>query len=158
MKIYQFSKIAARSFPTIADLNNPWIFQSDVALVVNVSQNYSAIVADIIESKGITYLHIPLDEEVEDVGWDNLVRIVKTLLEYDREGKRMIVHCDFGQHRSRLVIEAFHYAKFGEHFIDHYKGYDNHLIYDCKSGHLPPLDGVEYILRKLNETQEDSNQ
>lgn len=61
----------------------------------------------------------------------------------------MIVHCDFGQHRSRLVIEAFYYAKFGEHFVDEYKGYVNHLIYDCGMSHLPLLEYVEYELSKM---------
>ena len=43
----------------------------------------------------------------------------------------MVVHCDFGQHRSRLVVEAFYFAKYGEHFTDEYKGFTNHLI--CSS-------------------------
>ena len=61
----------------------------------------------------------------------------------------MVVHCDFGQHRSRLVIEAFYYAKYGEHFIDKYKDFDNHLIYDCQTKHLPELEIVENELALL---------
>ena len=151
MKIYQFAKISARCFPTIADLNNPWIFPRDVACVVNVSQNYDEQIAVELKSRGATYYHFPLDEEVEDIGWDNVSRAVTTILAYDKEGKRVVVHCDFGQHRSRLVIEAFHFAKFGKHFNDPYKGYDNHLIYNCKTSHLPPMDIVEIGLTKLRE-------
>ena len=40
------------------------------------------------------------------------------------------------------------YAKFGEYFADEYKGYTNHLIYDCSTYHLPPLEFVE---RQLGE-------
>lgn len=92
------------------------------------------------------YYHYPLDEEVDDIGWENIKKAVETLLQYDSKEKRMIVHCDFGQHRSRLVVEAFHYVKFGKHLTDAYKGYDNHLICDCRSGYLPSLEEVEVCL------------
>ena len=32
--------------------------------------------------------------------------------------------------------------------IDEYKGYDNHLIYDCSLGFLPPLNEVETVLHE----------
>ena len=147
MRFYPFAKIAARCFPTMADLNNPWIFPKEVALVINVSKYFDPKIAKAIEDKHIEYLHFPLDEEVADIGWNNIKEAVKHLLRYDKEDKRMIVHCDFGQHRSRLVIEAFYYAKYGEHFIDKYKGFDNHLIYDCQTKHLPELAIVENELK-----------
>ena len=149
MKIYQFAKISARCFPTIADLNNPWIFPKDVAVVVNVSQRYDEAIANKLMSRGVEYYHFPLDEEVNDIGWENIKKAVKILLKFDKEDKRMVVHCDFGQHRSRLVVEALYFAMFGEHFIDEYKGYDNHLIYNCCSGHLPSLTEVETYLITL---------
>ena len=70
-------------------------------------------------------------------------------MQYDNTDKHILVHCDGGNHRSRLVVEAFHYAKLGTHFIDGYKGHDNHLIYDCKSGYLLPLVEVETELKKI---------
>ena len=149
VKIYQFSKISARCFPTNADLNNPWIFPKDVACVVNVSQKYDQQIADEIQSRGAVYYHYPLDEEVDDIGWENIKKAVETLFKYDNEGMRMIVHCDFGQHRSRLVVEAFYFAKYAQHLIDEYKGYNNHLIYDCCSGYLPSLSEAEACLKKL---------
>lgn len=151
MKIYQFAKISARCFPTIADLNNPWIFPKDVAVVVNVSQRYDEAIANKLMSRGVEYYHFPLDEEVNDIGWENIKKAVKTLLKFDKEDKRMVVHCDYGQHRSRLVVEAFHYAKFGKHLIDTYKGYDNHLIYNCCSDHLPNIAEVECNLINLQK-------
>ena len=149
MRFYPFAKIAARCFPTMADLKNPWIFPKDVALVINVSKYFEPKIAKAIEDKHIEYLHFPLDEEVADIGWNNIKEAVKHLLRYDKEDKRMVVHCDFGQHRSRLVIEAFYYAKYGEHFIDKYKDFDNHLIYDCQTKHLPELEIVENELALL---------
>ena len=70
-------------------------------------------------------------------------------MHYDNTEKHILVHCDGGNHRSRLVVEAFHYAKLGTHFIDEYKGYDNHLIYDCCSGYLLPLEEVETELKNI---------
>lgn len=52
-------------------------------------------------------------------------------------------------HRSRLVVEAYFFAKFGKHLFDEYKGYYNHLIYDCSLGFLRPLNEVETILARL---------
>lgn len=59
------------------------------------------------------------------------------------------VNNDGGNHRSRLVVEAFHYVKTGTHFADEYKGYENHLIYDCCSGYLLPLEEVEIELKNI---------
>ena len=135
----------------MTDLNNPWIFPKDVAVVVNVSQRFEENIANELVKRGVEYFHFPLDEEVDDIGWDNIIKAVEVLLRFDEQEKRMVVHCDYGQHRSRLVVEAFHYAKLGSHFIDSYKGYDNHLIYNCKTSHLPPMDIVEIGLTKLRE-------
>lgn len=38
------------------------------------------------------------------------------------------------------------------HHIDPYKGYDNHLIYDSRSGYLPELDRIEADLRSCTAT------
>lgn len=150
MKIYKFAKISARCFPTIADLNNPWIFPADVAVVISVTPHYESKVVEAMQAKGISFYHFPLEEEVDDIGWENIKKAVAIILKADKEDKRVVVHCDFGQHRSRLVIEASHYAKYGEHFADEYKGFANHLIYDCMSHHLPELSVVEKDLQKLN--------
>lgn len=133
----------------MADLNNPWIFPKDVAVVVSVTPHYDANIVEAIQDKGIDFYHLPLEEGGGDIGWENIKRAVEVLLKYNHADKRIIVHCDFGQHRSRLVIEAFHYAKFGIHLHDEYKGYDNHLIYDCCTEHLPPLDKVESALSSI---------
>ena len=151
MRIYPFAKIAARNFPTEDDLRNPWIFPSDVEVVICVSQRYDMHLANMFSLRGVVYHYLPLDEEVADIGWQNILRAVEIILRADAEDKRVVVHCDFGQHRSRLVVEAFHFAKFGTHFLDSYHGYENHLIYDCKCNHLPPLEVIEQQLRELAE-------
>ena len=55
MKNYSFSNLAVRPFPTIADLNNPWIF-GGVQVLINVSgHEYHEEVLKAIESKGIRW-------------------------------------------------------------------------------------------------------
>ena len=149
MKAYKFANITVRPYPNKCDVNNKWIFTPEIGVVINVSQKYKAEIVDAIKQKGIEYYHFPLDEEVPDIGWENIKKAVKTLMQYDNTDKHILVHCDGGNHRSRLVVEAFHYAKLGTHFIDEYKGYDNHLIYDCKSGYLLPLEEVERELKQI---------
>lgn len=151
MRTYQFANIAARAYPNMSDINNRWIFMPDTVVVVNVSPKYKKEIVDAIKSKDIDYYHFPLEEETNDIGWGNIQKAVEVLLRYDKTGKHMIVHCDCGNHRSRLVVEAFHFAKLGCHFIDEYKGYDNHLIYDCNSSYLLSLKIVEETLFRMNK-------
>lgn len=152
MKAYKFAKITVRPYPNMCDVNNKWIFTSEVEVVLNVSQKYKAEIVDAIKQKGIEYYHFPLDEEVPDIGWENIKKALKVLFECEEQGKHILVHCDGGNHRSRLVVEAFHFAKTGTHLADEYKGFDNHLIYDCRSGFLPPLEEVEEELKQMKFT------
>lgn len=153
MCTYSFAKISARNFPTPADLRNPWIFPKDVAVVICVSQHYDEALAEALKSRGAEYHYLPLEEEVDDIGWENVKKAVTIILQADKEDKRVVVHCDFGAHRSRLVVEAFHFAKFGEHFTDGYHGYSNRIIYNCSNHHLPPLEVVELELTQLAQTK-----
>ena len=143
MKRYDFAKITVAPYPNICDVNNKWIFAPDITTVVNVSQKVRGDIRAAIVQKGIAYYHFPLDEEVADIGWGNVMEAVKAIEWCLLAGGRVLVHCDGGQHRSRLVVEAYHYAKFGCHIEDEYKEYANHLIYDCFQGFLPALNVVE---------------
>ena len=53
----------------------------------------------------------------------------------------------------RLVVESFHYAKFGERITEEYHGYSNRTIYSCSSHHDPPLEVVELKLKQLAHTK-----
>ena len=139
MKKYDFANITVRPYPNMCDVNNKWIFTPDIKVVLNVSQKYRTDIVEAIKQKGIEYFHYPLDEEVPDIGWENVKRAVRTIARFDFANAHVLVHCDGGQHRSRLVIEAFHYAKLGTHLKDDYKGYANHLIYDCSMVANNPL-------------------
>jgi protein tyrosine phosphatase (PTP) superfamily phosphohydrolase (DUF442 family) len=149
MKAYKFAKITVRHYPNICDVNNKWIFTDETTAVINVSQKDKKEITGAIIAKGMDYHHFPLAEEVSDIGWENIVKAVKAIHKYDMQDKHIIVHCDGGQNRSRTVVEAYHFAKTGQHITDEYKGYMNHLIYNSSSGYLPPLDEIEAALLQI---------
>ena len=151
MKSYSFAKVSARGILTEADYNNKYIFTEDLRNIVNLSETQRIERTRFIRERAIPVHNLPLSECGGDMGFRNLLMAVRSLLICDRFGKRSIVCCDLGVNRSRTVIEAFHYAKLGFHFEDEYKGYLNHLIYNCETGHLPPLEEVEYELRFLSD-------
>ena len=64
-------------------------------------------------------------------------------------GLKQIVHCDFGNNRSRSFVEALYFKIRGEQLADEYKGEFNHLIYNCKLGHLPELSVTEETIRAI---------
>lgn len=151
MKTYSFAKVSARGYLTKADFNNKWIITDDLGLVISLSEKADKGAADFFASRQIEYLWLPLQEETDNIGYSSILEAVRKMLLCERSGKRIIVHCDFGNNRSRTVVEAFHYAKMGFHLEDGYKGYVNHLIYNSKSGYLPPLDEIEIRLQNMNE-------
>lgn len=150
MKSYSFAKVSARGRLTEADYKNKYIITDDLIQIINLSEIVSIDKRrQIFEDKGIIVRNMPLAEEGYDIGFEKILDAVRHLLFWDHEGKRSLVCCDFGVNRSRTVIEAFHYAKMGYHFEDEYRGYFNHLIYNCEAGHLPPLAEVEYELQHI---------
>ena len=155
MKNYTFSKVSARGYLTKADLENRWIITDDLKLVINLSEKCDEDAARLLEGRGISYIWLPLLEETEDIGYDAILKAVDEMLKHDESGDRMIVHCDFGNNRSRTVVEAFHFAKMGFHLEDEYKGFQNHLIYNSESGFLPPIRQIEIDLQELSEDSEE---
>ena len=147
MKNYSFSNLIVRPFPTTADLNNPWIF-GGVQVLINVSgHEYTKDLLKVIEAKGIRWYFFPLKEEVTDMGLENILSAVRELVKADAAGEKVILHCSCGNNRSRTVAEAFHFKKMGYHLEDEYKGYPNHLAYNCGEGHLPRLSEIEELLK-----------
>ncbi|MBQ7239402.1 MAG: dual specificity protein phosphatase family protein [Bacteroidales bacterium] len=146
MKTYDFDRIKVRPFLTLMDAQNKYIFQ-DGTHVINVSLESKAEVKNYVEMHGGTYDWFPLNEtprmEVE-----NLVLAVKSLFKYASTGLPIIVHCLCGNNRSRTVVEAYYFAKYGEQLEDEYKGFANHLLYNVANGYLPSM---EEILHRLDE-------
>ena len=145
---YTFANITARPFLTLNDANNKWIFTDKTKHVIDVCMYREPEVIDLIQSKGATFDWFPTDERPMDL--DMILKAVAKLIEYDRDGSHIIVHCLHGNNRSRTVVEAFHFAKLGFHFEDEYKGFTNHLVWNCASGYLPQLSEMEILLSNLN--------
>ena len=143
MKTYSFAHITIRPFLKLSDVNNPNIF-GETKHVINMCDYRDPEVIDLIHSKGGTFDWFPTDEQPMDV--NAILQAVAKLEVYDKDGTPIILHCMGGNNRSRTVVEAYHFAKFGTHLEDVYKGYLNHLHYNCESGFLPPLKEMERLL------------
>ena len=98
---------------------------------------------------GIEWIHLPVSEDLGSDWTNALETALPKMIEAYKAEKKQVVHCDFGNNRSRTFIEAFYYLLKGEQFQDEYKGEVNHLIYNCKIGHIPPLEETQRIIRNL---------
>ena len=149
MKTYDFARIQARSFPTAAELKNPYIY-GHVRYVLNVSDvKYPEEIEKGMNELGIQTYYLPLVETGTDMGLENILKAVRILEEADVEKAPVIVHCGFGNNRSRVVAECFHFRKTGFQLKDEYKGALNHLAYNCGIGLLPPIEDVERMLKEI---------
>ena len=143
---YDFANITVRPFLKLSDVNNPYIF-GETKHVINMCDYREPEVIDLIQSKGATFDWFPTDEEPMDQ--DMILKAVAKLFEYDRDNSPIIVHCLGGNNRSRTVVEAYHFAKLGRHLEDEYKGYPNHLLYNCGEGFLPLIKEMGKKLFRL---------
>lgn len=149
MKAYDFAQLQARWYPSQVEINNQYIY-GNIRCVVNVSEKpYSDELICAFKRCGISYFQFPLNETTEDMGLENILKAVSVLEEADKNGFPAIVHCDWGNNRSRVVAEAFYFRKTGSHFEDEYKGAKNHLVYNCNEGHLPSLQIIENKLKNI---------
>ena len=155
MKTYSFAKIVVRGFPTMAELNNPYIYTPDVKVVLNVSEHeYPKEIEEEFNRRGVRMEHLPLVEEGPDMGFMNIIWATTVLEEADEAGEKIVVHCGCGNNRSRTVVEAYYFEKYQKHFEDEYKGYPNHLLYNIGEGHLPSRKTVEDMLNPMGEIRE----
>lgn len=149
MKKYEFANITVRSFPTISDLSNPYIF-GGIKSVINVSEKEDIRLVEYYKAHSITYHHMPIKECVPDMGWSNILKCVEIIIDNVKKNHPTIVHCIGGNNRSPLVVECAFYALYGQHLIDEYKGAINHLLYNVGQGYLPlTLQEIECELNSL---------
>lgn len=149
MKKYDFANVIVRPFPTISDVSNPYIF-GGIKSVINVSEKEDARILAYYKTHSITYHHLPIKEYVSDMGWSNIMKCTKIIVDNIRNDIPTIVHCIGGNNRSPLVVECAFYALYGYHLIDEYKGAKNHLVYNVEQGYLPlTLQEIERKLKSL---------
>jgi len=158
MKTYSFAKLQARPYPTLSEIANPYIY-GDVRCVINVSEKaYPTEIVAAFRQKGISFFHYPLREEDGEMDIQNIRMAVMQLDKADREGWRSVVHCDFGNNRSRVVAELFHYYKKGFLLEDEYKGFHSHVEYNIASGHLSPDMLIYFIFQRSPADDEYLNE
>ena len=149
MRSYTFAPISAREYPTIRLLDNPYIW-GGVRFCVNVSEKpYSAELAKALRERGIEWIYSPVSEEDGAQWLDAITYALPRMLHAYESGLKQVVHCDFGNNRSRSFAEALYFRLNNEHLADEYKGEFNHLVYNCKIGHLPALEKTEALIRSL---------
>ena len=149
MKTYTFAPISAREYPTVHLLDNPYIW-GGVRFCINVSEkSYTPELETAMVARGIKWVHFPVSEEPGADWLPSFADALPRLYLAFREGKKMIVHCDLGNNRSRSLVEALYYAINRKHFPDEYKGEFNHLIYNCKEGHLPDVSELELRIQLM---------
>lgn len=147
MYFYKFADIQARPFPNIMEIMNPNIY-GRAGIVINVSgTEYTEEIECCLKQQNKRLYHYPLSETGNEMGLENILRCVSILEQADKNKIPVIIHCDCGNNRSRVVIECYHYRKLGCQFDDEYKGAINHLAYNCSIGLLPPIEEVEKRLR-----------
>lgn len=149
MKAYTFAPISAREYPTLHLLDNPYIW-GGVQFCVNVSEKpYSSDLVKALREYGIEWIYCPVSEDDGALWLDSLMMALPKMLFAYEAGQKQIVHCDFGNNRSRSFVEALYYRIRGVQLADEYKGEFNHLVYNCKIGHLPMLSRTEEVLRSI---------
>ena len=149
MKSYTFAPISAREYPTIALLDNPYIW-GGVRFCVNVSERpYSVELAKALADRGIEWVYCPVSEDDGAQWLDALITALPKMLYAFKMGQKQVVHCDFGNNRSRTFVEALYFVLNNKHFADEYKGEINHLVYNCAIKHLPTLMDTEEVLRSI---------
>lgn len=146
MKSYTFAPIAAHEYPTIALLDNPYI-RGGVSFCVNVSEKpYPVELAKALVDHGIDWIYCPISEELSAQWSDALMAALPKKLDAYKMGQKQVVHCDFGNNRSRSFVKAQYYCLHNEHFQDEYKGEINHRAYNFNLHDLPDLTKTETLL------------
>lgn len=149
MRAYTFAPISAREYPTLHLLDNPYIW-GGVQFCVNLSEKpYSPELEAAMTAHGIEWVHCPVSEEPGADWLPSFAEALPKVYRAFKEGKKQIVHCDLGNNRSRSLVEALYYAINRKHFPDEYKGEINHLIYNCKEGHLPDVSELELRIQLM---------
>lgn len=149
MKTYTFAPITAREYPTLILLDHPYIW-GGVKFCVNVSEKpYSAELKKALAAHEIEWVHCPISEDPGAEWMEALSIALPKMYRAYKDGKKQVVHCDFGNNRSRTFVEALYFAIAGKQYEDPYKGDFNHLIYNCKEGHLPDVADLEARIRAM---------
>lgn len=126
---------------------------SDVAILINVSDEYNFYDMHMIQASGVKTYWFPMNECKKDIGLNSLYGAMCVLYSAEECCDEVVVHCAAGTNRSPLVVEAYHYMRTGEHALEDIDGgrWRNQLERACSRGYLPPLRELEQFLTQVGQ-------
>lgn len=144
MKNWLLKNVRLRGFLSSTDLQNKWIMDG-VGCVINVSSDFDAQ----LRKMGISYYWFPMSESNGDMGLNSIYGALNILQPYIKRLRSIIIHCQGGNNRSRVVKESLYFANYGSWPVE----VDDtcKVIQNCTEGHLPPIDIYENFLRNVHE-------
>ena len=124
---------------------------SDVAVLINVSDEYNFYDMHMIQASGVKTYWFPMNECKKDIGLNSLYGAMCVLYAAEEDCDSVVVHCAAGTNRSPVVVQAYHFMRTGRHVIEDIDGgrWSNRLERACYRGYLPPLKELEKFLHEL---------
>ena len=143
------NKLKIRAYPNILDLNNKYIIQ-DTEIIINVSDSIKPDIYNKIIKMGIEYFWFPMSESSTDMGLHSIYGACVVLRKAEIDSKTVLLHCHGGNNRSQTVAQAYYYLREKIHLTTEYKGFQNQLVYNSETGHLPQLEKMNLFLEELS--------
>jgi len=141
--------LVVRAYPNLLDLNNKYII-GESQIIINVSDYLKPEIYSKIRELGIEYFWFPMNENSSDIGLHSIYGACVILRNAEIENKTVLLHCHSGNNRSQTVAQAYYYLRTKRQIINEYKGFKNQLVYNCETGHLPPLVRMNLFLKELD--------
>lgn len=136
--------------PEISCFKRRGVFE-EIQVVINVSDTYDFGFALMLRDDGITPYWFPMNESKKDIGLNSLYGVLCVLYYCEMRDLSVLVHCDAGENRSPLVVQAYHYMRTGVHAVEDIDNgrWINRLVRACSRGYLPPQAELEKFLSRL---------
>lgn len=148
MEKFFLKHMRVRGSLTLTDLQNKWIMDG-VCCVINVSSDFNATVDAQLRKMGIPYYWFPMAESNNDMGLNSIYGAVNILQPYIESLQPVIIHCQRGNNRSRVVKESLYFANYNSWLVDIDGTFK--VKQNCAEGHLPPIEIYENFLRSVHE-------
>lgn len=130
---------------------NQWFDPKKYDVVINVSDEWYQDIEDKLVENGLKTYWFPMNECKSDIGTNSIYGAMVILLEAERKGKRVYLHCHAGVNRSRTVQAAYYFMRTNTHFEHIGRSCINMMVANCNSRYLPPKAEFETFLINLHK-------
>ena len=149
MKIYTFASIVVREFPACTPLDRPYLW-GGIQLCINLTEEpYSRPFQKALSDQGVDWVHCPVSEEPGSEWLDALSSALPKMYTAYRLGWKQLIHSDCSGTVSQTFVEALYFAVRRIEYDEPYNGVANHLVYNCREGHLPDISEMERRIRSM---------